>query len=845
MAPISRSSTSTADANNDPLDDQTRPSLPGFSSLFGQEEQGHRPNMSRNSSSSFPDLRTLKAPLTVAVLPGGGTRGSRDSGTASSSTTWSARSSVATGRSTSITDPSSAGFPNASLTSVSWSEDQKHHFPSDHSNPDPSFGIPHGFGLSHSIPRNEESRWSRPLETATLSDLAKRPSYANFEAELEARRSAAFSAAKAAAEAEEAERRQSDNATILSAERRRLMGSSVARHATELESIIGVRLPLPEPKPDFEGKSLPADEALLAARSRLLRYESYPFGSKNAEDDRPTVAANLTHSYQKQSAFPEKRGQGEWDANVINLTHSPNASTSAFIHPLSPPRKDFTDPLAFSSISSQRDMQFEEIVRKASVDLVKRSATSSLAGTPVGTVRPVLPLLDSNDGASSPAESSGLVSEAERANAREREQRQQNAVLAASKEVTGRSLGFDQQFVPSQAPISPNYLGFPLAANNQTTQPSQPLRHQHQAMDVDDDQRRSGPSSRNASGRKTSNAHTHVGGLAESDVEKDVVQLSRGSPSNRPNLIYSESLSTSLSETPHIGHLPQAGSYHQVPYQQSHIGGAGPTTSTNQAADLVMPYYDSPARHSVKPDGSPILPSVLRREYHPSLYRPPAHALPGPSHVQPASAQTLHHNRQRIPPQPEHYGRPPPQHPHGPWDSESGMPFAPQSSIPNRMLNSHTSLSINNATLPGPRYTCEHCGKSFSRPSSLKIHIYSHTGEKPYKCTWPDCTRSFSVQSNLKRHAKVHLENSGQQPPTGGSNIPQLGDLHHNALARITEGDQGPRSSSTTTYRRDFLTPQTGQPLPIGGTPEGYFDVRLQSRQAASHSPAPLARSDR
>ncbi|KAF2872993.1 hypothetical protein BDV95DRAFT_363479 [Massariosphaeria phaeospora] len=52
------------------------------------------------------------------------------------------------------------------------------------------------------------------------------------------------------------------------------------------------------------------------------------------------------------------------------------------------------------------------------------------------------------------------------------------------------------------------------------------------------------------------------------------------------------------------------------------------------------------------------------------------------------------------------------------------------------------------------RYICSTCNKAFSRPSSLRIHSHSHTGEKPYKCEQPGCGKAFSVRSNMKRHER-------------------------------------------------------------------------------------------
>lgn len=60
------------------------------------------------------------------------------------------------------------------------------------------------------------------------------------------------------------------------------------------------------------------------------------------------------------------------------------------------------------------------------------------------------------------------------------------------------------------------------------------------------------------------------------------------------------------------------------------------------------------------------------------------------------------------------------------------------------------------------RYICQTRNKAFSRPSSLRIHSHSHTGEKTFKCPHQGCGKAFSVRSNMKRHERrCHRFESG------------------------------------------------------------------------------------
>jgi uncharacterized Zn-finger protein len=57
---------------------------------------------------------------------------------------------------------------------------------------------------------------------------------------------------------------------------------------------------------------------------------------------------------------------------------------------------------------------------------------------------------------------------------------------------------------------------------------------------------------------------------------------------------------------------------------------------------------------------------------------------------------------------------------------------------------------------PLKKFPCQICSKAFKMMSTLKDHMRTHTGDKPYVCSI--CNRGFSQNTNLKQHLRRHTQ---------------------------------------------------------------------------------------
>ncbi|ORY45873.1 hypothetical protein BCR33DRAFT_715907 [Rhizoclosmatium globosum] len=82
-----------------------------------------------------------------------------------------------------------------------------------------------------------------------------------------------------------------------------------------------------------------------------------------------------------------------------------------------------------------------------------------------------------------------------------------------------------------------------------------------------------------------------------------------------------------------------------------------------------------------------------------------------------------------------------------PKDTPPASPPRTHSILPSASTTSTTRKKI---------HACQICNKVCSNSTSLKSHIRTHTGERPFACPYPGCTAAYTTNQRLTIHKRSH-----------------------------------------------------------------------------------------
>lgn len=104
-------------------------------------------------------------------------------------------------------------------------------------------------------------------------------------------------------------------------------------------------------------------------------------------------------------------------------------------------------------------------------------------------------------------------------------------------------------------------------------------------------------------------------------------------------------------------------------------------------------------------------------------------------------------------------------------------------------------------------FKCEICNKDYLSQYMLDNHSRTHTGEKPFKCTF-NCYKSFADHSNLRAHERIHKGDRKCRCSVCGAAYFFGRDLKKHMLTHTSKGASKLKVKKTKNDEEDFTPPE-------------------------------------
>ncbi|KAG1742435.1 hypothetical protein EDB19DRAFT_614332 [Suillus lakei] len=151
------------------------------------------------------------------------------------------------------------------------------------------------------------------------------------------------------------------------------------------------------------------------------------------------------------------------------------------------------------------------------------------------------------------------------------------------------------------------------------------------------------------------------------------------------------------------------------------------------------------------------------------------------------------------------------------WD-DCGVVFSHLPSLIEHIHSTHIGVHKSNYTCEWA--TCNRRGLAQTSRFALISHIRSHTGEKPFICSRPECDKSFTRSDALAKH--MRLQHNMPPPPSGRGSSGTRKRKRSLSPSHPQTNAPAPEQSAFNTFK---LEPQTPSELDNGIGGGDYFSA--------------------